>query len=78
MFWTNSAIQVSRVKTPKTETTPQAKGECTHKDPEQIAQIAMDFVTHTAKAVGAVIVTYAVATALTRIADNLTKKDDHE
>lgn len=73
----NRAIQVTMVKTAKTDNTPEPTQGCSHKDPEQIALIAKDFVTHTAKAVGAVIITYALSTAITRIADNLTKNDDH-
>lgn len=72
----NRALQVSVVKTAKHEDTSEPTQGCSHKDPQQIAEIAKDFVTHTAKAVGAVIVTYAVATAITTIADNLTKNDD--
>ena len=80
MFWNrkNRAIQVSLVKTAKTENAAKPKVECSHKDPEQIAEIAKDFVTHTAKAVGAVIITYAVSTAFTRLVDNLSKNDDSE
>lgn len=74
----NRAIQVSMVKTAKVDDTPETETECTHRDPQQIAEIAKDFVTHTAKAVGGVIVTYAVMTALTRIADNLTQKDTQD
>lgn len=74
----NRALQVSVVKTPKTETPAEAKAECSHKDPEQIAEIAKDFVTHTAKAVGAVIITYAVSTAFTRLVDNLSKNTESE
>jgi len=74
----NRALQVSVVKTAKTENSSETKTECTHKDPEQIAEIAKDFVTHTAKAVGAVIITYAVATAFTRLIDNLSSNDDSE
>jgi len=80
MLWNrkNRAIQVSMVKTAKVDDSSDAKPECSHRDPEQIAEIAKDFVTHTAKAVGAVIITYALSTALTRIADNLTQKDDDD
>lgn len=74
----NRALQVSVVKTAKTETSAEPKVECSHKDPEQIAEIAKDFVTHTAKAVGAVIITYALSTAVTRLVDNLSKNDDSE
>lgn len=74
----NRALQVSMVKTAKNETPTEPKAECSHRDPEQIAEIAKDFVTHTAKAIGAVIITYALSTAVTRIADNLTKNDDSE
>lgn len=75
----NRAIQVSMVKTPKADKPqPDTQAECKHGDPELIAKIAKDFVTHTAKAVGAVIITYALSTAITRIADNLTKNNDPE
>jgi len=75
----NRALQVSVVKTPKNDAPVDApKTECSHKDPEQIAEIAKDFVTHAAKAVGAVIITYAVSTAFTRLVDNLSKNDDSE
>jgi len=70
---------VSVVKTPKNEKAVDAPDvACSHRDPEQIAEIAKDFVTHTAKAVGAVIITYAVSTAFTRLVDNLSKSDDSE
>lgn len=73
----NRALQVSVVKTPKTDTPADApKTECSHREPEQIAEIAKDFVTHTAKAVGAVIITYAVSTAFTRLVDNLSSHSD--
>jgi len=74
----NRAIQVSMVKTAKTDKNlPEPTQGCSHKDPQQIAEIAKDFVTHTAKAVGAVIIVAAFSTAITRMADNLTKNDDH-
>lgn len=78
MFRRNRAIQVSVVKTPKNENTPEPTPERKNVNPEQIAEIAKDFVTHTAKAVGAVIITYAVSTAFTRLVDNLSKTDDSE
>jgi hypothetical protein len=75
----NRALQVSVVKTPKNDTSADApKTECSHREPEQIAEIAKDFVTHTAKAVGAVIITYAVSTAFTRLVDNLSKNTESE
>ncbi|QBZ73591.1 hypothetical protein SEA_ROSAASANTEWAA_27 [Streptomyces phage RosaAsantewaa] len=74
----NRALQVTMVKTPKSEDATETEVVCTHKDPEKIAEIAKDFVTHTAKAAGAVILTYAVSTAIVRIADNLTKNNDSE
>jgi hypothetical protein len=74
----NRALQVSVVKTSKNDTTVDAPKQCSHRDPEQIAEIAKDFVTHTAKAVGAVIITYAVSTAFTRLVDNLSKNTESE
>lgn len=74
----NRALQVSMVKTAKSDNLTEPKAECSHLDPEQIAEIAKDFVTHTAKAVGAVIITYALSTAVTRLVDNLSKNDDSE
>lgn len=74
----NRALQVSVVKTAKNENPAEPKTECSHRDPEQIAEIAKDFVTHSAKAVGAVIVTYAVSTAFTRLVDNLSKNTESE
>jgi len=75
----NRALQVSVVKTPKNDAPVDApKTECSHREPEQIAEIAKDFVTHAAKAVGAVIITYAVSTAFTRLVDNLSKNTESE
>lgn len=74
----NRALQVSVVKTPKNETPVDAPKQCSHRDPEQIAEIAKDFVTHSAKAVGAVIITYALSTAVTRLVDNLSKNTESE
>ena len=75
----NRALQVSVVKTPKNDNPVDApKTECSHREPEQIAEIAKDFVTHTAKAVGAVIITYALSTAVTRLVDNLSKNTESE
>lgn len=75
----NRALQVSVVKTPKNDTAVDApKKECSHVEPERYAEIAKDFVTHTAKAVGAVIITYAVSTAFTRLVDNLSSNDESE
>ncbi|AWN05195.1 hypothetical protein SEA_HOTFRIES_27 [Streptomyces phage HotFries] len=74
----NRALQVSMVKTPKNDNPVDAPKQCSHRDPEQIAEIAKDFVTHTAKAVGAVIVTYALSTAVTRLVDNLSKNTESE
>lgn len=75
----NRALQVSVVKTPKNDNVVDApETECCHVEPERYANIAKDFVTHTAKAVGAVIITYAVSTAFTRLVDNLSKNDDSE
>lgn len=75
----NRALQVSVVTTPKNEKAVDApEKECRHVEPERYAEIAKDFVTHTAKAVGAVIITYAVSTAFTRLVDNLSKNTDSE
>lgn len=74
----NRALQVSVVKTPKNDTPVDAPEKCSHVEPERYADIAKDFVTHTAKAVGAVIITYAVSTAFTRLVDNLSKNDESE
>lgn len=76
MFSRNRALQVKMVKTPKNEKLADTNQECTHADPEKIAEIAKDFVTHTAKAVGVVIVSAIVLSALGRIADNKTKSND--
>lgn len=65
-------------KAPKSEPVAVAPKQCTHQEPNQIAEIAKDFVTHTAKAVGAVIVVHALSTAVTRLVDNLTKNTDSE
>lgn len=78
MFRRNRALQVTMVKTPKNETPTDSKEECTHVDPEEIAKIAKDFVTHTAKAACAVIVTYAVSTAVTQIAVKLTSNKEDQ
>lgn len=78
MFRRNRAIQVSMVKTPKVDNPTEPKPECKHRDPKEIAEIAKDFVTHTGKIVGGVILTYAAATAVTKILDNLTKSDDQD
>lgn len=75
----NRALQVSVVKTAKNDNSVDAPKEaCSHREPEQIAEIAKDFVTHTAKAVGAVIITYALSTAVTRLVDNLSQNTESE
>lgn len=72
------AIQVKMVKTPKNEKASDISEDCAHVDPEKIAKISKDFVTHTAKAVGAVIVTTVVLSAISQIAVKKTKSADNE
>jgi len=61
----NRALQVKMVKTGTEE---EPVDEVVSLDPEQIAKIAKELVKHTAIAIGALIVTTAVATAAKEIA----------
>jgi hypothetical protein len=65
------ALQVSVVKTPLT-TTPDSGTENTL-DPEQLAELAQDVALNSALAIGAVIVTVKVVTAVCDIAKIIVK-----
>jgi hypothetical protein len=69
MWLKNRAIQVTMVKKPKNEEDIfDDEVESTHVDPEQLAKIAKDFVTHTAVTIVAVLAANKFMNTVSKIA----------